>query len=476
MIKKIVRLIALISSDTLSFLSSLYLAYLLRKYILSYIHVGFQIPTFPFLQTYIINYPYFLPLCFIILAYEGLYSQRFSSADELKHLWRGASISFIMLIVLTFVTHTTTAVSRTVILLAWMLSLFIFPTLRSLIKRLLFIIHLWQKNLLIVGTGEMARFISRRIHSSKILGYQIAGFVEIDENKPKTIINGVRILGYFKDIKKIVQQTSVKDIVIAAPELSRRKLLNIVTTCEGAVENIRIVPDLFGVTTVGVKTEYFGGLLLLNLEWKLIFPWNVFLKRLVDIVLSCLGLIILSPLFLIVILAIRWETGSPVMFSQKRLGKNNGQFYCLKFRTMYHDAQEKLQCFLKNNPQAKEEWRKYAKLRSCDPRVTRVGKFLRRGSLDELPQLINVLRGEMSLAGPRPYLPREVQNMGFYINTILKAAPGMTGLWQVSGRAQLPFAERLKLEEYYVRNWSPWLDLIIMFRTIKVIFKKTGAA
>ena len=100
---------------------------------------------------------------------------------------------------------------------------------------------------------------------------------------------------------------------------------------------------------------------------------------------------------------------------------------------------------------------------------------MRRGSLDELPQLINVLRGEMSLAGPRPYLPREVQNMGFYINTILKAAPGMTGLWQVSGRAQLPFEERLKLEEYYVRNWSPWLDLIIMFRTIKVIFKKTGA-
>ncbi len=202
---------------------------------------------------------------------------------------------------------------------------------------------------------------------------------------------------------------------------------------------------------------------------------NEGLKRAFDIIISILLLPFILPIIGLIAILIKIDSEGPVFFIQDRLGKNGKKFKCIKFRTMYVNNDEILEDYLKRNPEKREEWNKYKKLKSFDPRVTRVGRFLRKTSLDELPQIFNVIKGDMSLVGPRPYLPKEETDMGYFKNTILLTKPGITGLWQVSGRNELEFKVRLILDERYVLNWSFWLDLLIMLKTIKVVLKREGA-
>ena len=198
-------------------------------------------------------------------------------------------------------------------------------------------------------------------------------------------------------------------------------------------------------------------------------------KRLFDIVIASVVGFLLSPLLLLVALAIRLDSHGPILFYQDRLGKGRRAFRCVKFRTMHIDGDERLRTYLGAHPERQAEWNRYAKLRSFDPRVTRVGRVLRRVSLDELPQMLNVLRREMSLVGPRPYLPREMTSMRDGAETIFDAAPGITGLWQVSGRNELTFEQRLTLDEYYVRNRSLWMDTVVLMKTIGAVMRRNGA-
>jgi undecaprenyl-phosphate galactose phosphotransferase len=198
-------------------------------------------------------------------------------------------------------------------------------------------------------------------------------------------------------------------------------------------------------------------------------------KRFFDIVIASILCLLLSPLLLLVALAIRLDSRGPVLFYQDRLGKGRQAFRCVKFRTMHVDGDERLRIYLAAHPERRAEWDRYAKLRSFDPRVTRVGHVLRRISLDELPQMLNVLRAEMSLVGPRPYLPREMAEMRAAVDTIFDAAPGVTGLWQVSGRNELTFEQRLALDEFYVRNRSLWMDTTVLLKTIGAVMRRDGA-
>ena len=204
------------------------------------------------------------------------------------------------------------------------------------------------------------------------------------------------------------------------------------------------------------------------------FP-NQFIKRVFDLTLTFLLMPWAILLIFIISILIKLDSEGPVFFIQERLGKDGMPFKCIKFRTMYVNADEIFKFYLQNNPQAQEEWEKYKKLKNYDPRVTKIGKFLRRTSLDELPQIFNVLKGEMSLVGPRPYLPCELSEMGDFKEIIFMVRPGITGLWQVSGRNKLTFEQRLKLDSWYVLNWSLWLDMVILFKTIKVVLKGEGA-
>jgi len=212
----------------------------------------------------------------------------------------------------------------------------------------------------------------------------------------------------------------------------------------------------------------------MKLKSPLLTRPNLILKRLFDLVASGVLFLLALPLGLLIALAIKLDSKGPILFVQRRVGYRGRTFPCYKFRTMYVDAEDRLQQVLRSDPHARRQWEEHKKLPQ-DPRVTRVGKILRRFSLDELPQLINVLKGDMSLVGPRPYLEEELPDLARDVQVITSVKPGLTGLWQVSGRSDLTFRERAILDEYYVRNWSLWLDLVILIKTLSVILKGDGA-
>jgi undecaprenyl-phosphate galactose phosphotransferase len=204
-------------------------------------------------------------------------------------------------------------------------------------------------------------------------------------------------------------------------------------------------------------------------------PLNRFAKRIFDAIVSILILPFLLIIIGIIGILIKLERRGPVLFVQQRLREDKTTFRCYKFRTMYSNADEILEKYLREKPPAVEEWNTFKKLRGHDPRVTKIGKFLRATSLDELPQIFNVIKGEMSLVGPRPYLPREEPDMEGYFDIILLTMPGITGLWQVSGRNELNFNDRLRLDAWYVQNWSLKLDIVLILKTLYVVIKRKGA-
>ncbi len=473
MFKKTICLVSLIAFDVAALFSSLFLAHLIRKGIFFYIHPVFRVWTFPF-STYLVNYPYFVGLWVLIFAYERLYSKRFTLGEEVKRLWKGASISFLIIMALTFAARISMDVSRTVIVLAWALSLFLLPVFRIIVKKILTKAGCWQRNMLILGAGRTGEMVLERLAGNKNMGYGLVGFLDDDEAKLGKTIGGVKVLGKLFEIKRWVKEKKVGDVVIAMPGISREKLLDVMSLCEGAVDEIKVVPNMFGLATVGVKAEDLDGILLFDMEWNLAKPSNIFIKRVIDVVLSSLAIAISSPLMLFISVKIRRDSEGPIIFRQKRLWKEETTFDFLKFRSMYVDGDKRLKTLLREDAKAREEWEEFAKIKSGDPRVTGPGKWLRKYCLDELPQLIHVLKGKMSLVGPRPYLPREFEKMGKYKKTILKALPGMAGLWQVSGKNELAFEDRLKLDEYYVRNWSLWLDFIILLKTFRVVWRGRG--
>jgi Undecaprenyl-phosphate galactose phosphotransferase WbaP len=229
-----------------------------------------------------------------------------------------------------------------------------------------------------------------------------------------------------------------------------------------------VIPDLFGFASLRVPVQDLGGTLGLEVRQQLLLPMPRFIKRTMDLTLTIFGGTLILPLLLLIAVIIKLESKGPVLFSQDRPGRRGKLFRILKFRTMHVDAEER---FNKLSPELKEEFLKHGKIKR-DPRVTAFGRWLRKLSLDELPQLWNVLLGELSLVGPRPYLQDQVREMQEKDEVVFRVIPGLTGLWQVSGRSELTFEERLKLDTYYVRNWSIWLDIWILARTVPVLLGK----
>ena len=214
---------------------------------------------------------------------------------------------------------------------------------------------------------------------------------------------------------------------------------------------------------------------MLQIRNRLRSKINSTVKRVFDLLFGTLLVLISIPAILLIATIIKLDSPGPVFYQDKRIGRNGTKFNCIKFRTMKVNSDQILKSYLAANKKARLEWELYNKLITYDPRVTRPGRFLRSLSLDELPQLFNILKGEMSLVGPRPYLPREKGQMGTYAYDILVGKPGLTGLWQVSGRNQLAFTSRLKLDSWYMKNWSLWLDTVLILKTVRVVMKRDGA-
>jgi len=324
--------------------------------------------------------------------------------------------------------------------------------------------------LLIVGVGEVGRTIMRNIVAHPTLGYQIVGFVDDDPEKGSDDIGRFKALGSTSNVPRLVKDLAIDEVIITLPWMYHRKIVSIVAQCEREEVRVRIVPDIFQMTMSHLDVQDLGGIPMIGVRDISITPGQLLLKRAMDVLISMVGLVLLFPLFLVIGLAIRLDSSGPILFRQVRVGKGEQLFACYKFRSMYHGADEEKEK-LKDQNEANGIFFKIRK----DPRVTSVGRYLRRLSLDELPQLANVLMGHMSLVGPRPATPAEVQRYQPWHKRRLEVAPGLTGLWQVSGRSELTFDEMVLLDLYYIEKWSPLLDLQIMIRTVPTAIVGKGA-
>jgi Undecaprenyl-phosphate galactose phosphotransferase WbaP len=237
---------------------------------------------------------------------------------------------------------------------------------------------------------------------------------------------------------------------------------------------VLVIPDVFNLVHFGAPTQYLGGALGIEVRRQLLLRWPRAAKRAMDLIITSLGFLCVLPLLGILAVLIKLDSTGPVLYRQRRLGQDGVRFSALKFRTMFMNADELLAKLLEKNPALRVEWETFHKLPD-HPGVTRIGKILRKYSLDELPQLWNVLRGDMSLVGPRPYMEREIPDMDQKESIILRVRPGLTGIWQVTTRNESTFEQRLQLDVEYVRNWSPWLDLYIVARTVPVVLGGTGS-
>jgi exopolysaccharide biosynthesis polyprenyl glycosylphosphotransferase len=287
-------------------------------------------------------------------------------------------------------------------------------------------------------------------------------------------VEGVPVVGDLALAPVLARRLRVAYAVVAMPGVASEKLGAMVDRVGGVFSHLLVIPDLFGLASLGVPAREIDGILGLEVRQQLLLPWPRLAKRVMDVVLTVLGGACILPLLAAIALLVRLDSRGPALYVQDRLGRDGRRFRALKFRTMHGDGEARLRAVLDADPPRAAEYAEFHKL-SEDPRVTRVGRVLRRYSLDELPQLWNVLRGEMSLVGPRPYLEREIPQMDRREAVILRALPGMTGLWQVGDRNATGFDARVATDVHYVRNWSPWLDVWVLARTFDVIRRGTGS-
>jgi len=307
--------------------------------------------------------------------------------------------------------------------------------------------------LLLVGTGDVARMILQKTLHSPQLGYRVVGFVDGEDTEGDLV--GVPILGSQSELARILRENDIQEVVIALPNASHDELLDMISACEAEHANVRIFPDFFQIVASELSIGDLDGLPMLTIRDPGLRGWNLTLKRTIDLVIGSLALILLSPLMLLVALLIRLGSKGPVFYAQVRVGLDGKPFPILKFRTMLTGAEEG------TGP----VWTTID-----DPRRTRLGEFLRKTSIDELPQLINVLVGDMSLVGPRPERPIFVEQFKQVVPRYMerhKEKAGMTGWAQVNGlRGDTSIVERTKYDLYYIENWSPMFDLKIILRTM----------
>jgi Undecaprenyl-phosphate galactose phosphotransferase WbaP len=277
-----------------------------------------------------------------------------------------------------------------------------------------------------------------------------------------------------KHAPALARRWRIRCAIIAFQELPPRKLLDLLTRHGETFSRIIVISELAGMASLCVEATDINGILGLEIRQRLLLPGARIAKRTIDLALTIALGILLAPLIVMIALAVKLTSPGPVFYGQRRYGKNGVPFTAWKFRSMVQNADEILFRCLTENSALRQEWEQNRKLRK-DPRITRIGKFLRQTSLDELPQLWNALKQEMSLVGPRPIVQDEIHKYGEHFSLYQRVTPGITGLWQVSGRSNSSYAQRISMDLYYVRNWSIWLDLYVLARTIKVVLRRDGA-
>jgi undecaprenyl-phosphate galactose phosphotransferase len=458
-------------SDYAAIVAASLTAYFIRAEFLPWVLPG-AFPHFHISWTYVYV---FLPFAYMLfMHFDRLYSRRLLFWQQAQKLFKASVYAILLILVISYITGAVKEISRSFMVVQWLTSFSYLLIVQYSAKKILSATGLWQIPVILVGAGKTAELLINAFEADYGLGYKVAGIIE--DNPNTSLVRKYPLLGTFETAEQAVTRTGIKDVLIAAPGLSREGLLDLVYRLQPYVDKITFVPDLFGVPVgdIELDTLFNEKAVLLCIRNNLANKYNRVLKRSFDMACSIVGTLVLLPLGLIISLMIYIADPGPVIFSHKRIGRDGQSFYCYKFRTMIRNADSVLEEYLNKNPEAQEEWQKDFKLKD-DPRVTKIGLFLRRTSLDELPQLINVIQGRMSLVGPRPIVYKETFKYGNYINDYYSVRPGITGIWQVSGRNDIEYIERIKMDSWYVRNWSLWLDITLVVKTVMVVAQRKGA-
>lgn len=430
------------------------------------------------------NHTLYYLFAFIIVTFQvesGAYRKRQPFSEELKQLYRSLFVAFLVILALISVGKFSENVSRTVLFFSLFVLIILLPLSRLAARKILLKTDLAIEPVLILGAGEAGLATGRELIRSSVLGFKLIGFLDDKLTGEVNLLSGDEqkypILGNLSQLQQTLKVNSIDNIIIAIPSMSAKESSALVATVQPFVRRVFIVPDLKGIALQNSELMHLFSeqLFLIRVQNNLKLWQNRLLKRSFDFILSTLLLPALIPVILFIAILIKLDSPGPVFFRQVRQGRSGKPFNVWKFRTMYVDAKQRLNEILEKDPEQKKEWEMYYKLKN-DPRISRVGKLLRESSLDELPQVFNVFKGEMSLVGPRPVLASELdQYYGDYRLYYESVRPGISGLWQVSGRNDLDYDKRVNLDAWYVLNWSIWFDIVILWKTIFVVLRRKGA-
>lgn len=428
MSKKFFAIVVLLLFDGLTLFGSIQIAQLVRTL---------------FLGEEAINFELFEPIVFyfsilFLFVYEKIYTHHIDFWEETRRILKGLALSFLLVTAVLVLTSTALEYSRFVLVGAYLLLLIMIPTQKRLVKYFLTKTGLWRKNIALIGNIEQVEHIKKEIQDNWYLG--------------------------------LFPSKKARAVIIATEGFSREKTQEIANDYLLNQKEVFFVPTLSDINfaNANIIELYNIRLSIIGIENKLENPFAKFIKAVFEYTLVIISLPFILLFFGAISACIKLDSKGPIFFIQTRLGRDRVPFKCLKFRSMYLDGDDLLAKYLSKNPEEMSHYEKYHKYKN-DPRITPIGRILRKLSIDELPQLINVLRSEMSLIGPRPYMISEQNKLESHDNTILLVKPGITGLWQVSGRNALDFQARINLDKWYIQNWSLWLDLIILIKTIKVV-------
>ena len=414
-----------------------YLSRVIRLYFIKYGFVFSDISLRDFLFVIIIIE--------ILLYYEKIYNYRFDFWQEFFKIEKAIFLSFFITLTILALTKMNIQYSRLFIIIYFVTLIIFFPLYKYITKFIFFKLSFYKEPILIIGKRDKIKKLKKEIISNWYFGYYI-------------------------DKKKF------DNIIIVSKGLNIKSIDRIIDKNYKRCKNIFIVPFLSSINFVHSDILEYSNIRLNSIHFRneLFIKKNIIIKNIFDKFTTVLVLPFFIILHFFISILIKIDSKGSIFYTQSRLGKNGKIFKIYKYRTMYENGDTILKKYLKNNKEEIDYYKKYHKYKN-DPRITKIGKFLRKTSLDELPQIINILKGEMSLVGPRPYMLNELNYIKDSKEIILKVSPGITGLWQVSGRNELSFKERIELEKWYVKNWSLWLDIIIILKTLKVVLLQKGS-
>ena len=416
-----------------------------------------------------------LPLFFLVFSALDLYPGiAANTIEEFRKMLHAVTLSYLLIVVSTFLIKVDGHYSRIAFVLAWALTLALVPMSRRAVRSFGAKQSWWGVPTVILGANQTGEAILKILAEQPTLGLRPIALLNQHVPAQRSEASAGLFTGDFKQAAQLAGRNRGCYAIVAMPHLRAIELEEVLNEYSQYFHHVLVLPDVSGMSSLWVSAKDLGGILGLEVRQRLSQTIPRLIKRSFDLLVASAVALCFLPLFLALILGVRLSSRGPIFYGQRRVGRGHSLFTAWKFRSMVMNADEVLEAHLERDPALRAEWERDRKLKR-DPRVTAIGRIMRKTSLDELPQLWNVLSGQMSLVGPRPIVMAEVDRYGRRYQHYRRVTPGITGLWQISGRNNTTYERRTEIDEYYVRNWSVAMDLYILYRTIKTVLFTEGA-